>query len=126
MAMGISASDALLEGPATVGFAQLRFATAACHRYIARSSAPGHGSLGVEAFLFLPVAKRVKRAAAPYLASCPSPALLLPTSTAGVIALILSSELERDRPQWAEHALDDCRAGLHSSMRPLGLTPEAA
>src|SRR6185369_15913673 len=59
------------------------------------------------------------------LASLPSPALLSPTTTRGVVALTLLDELSGDRRRWAEKTLNNFTAGFDDVTRQMSLTPES-
>jgi hypothetical protein len=98
--------DPQLAEAASIAFAMLRFEMGAANTRFTRGA--GEGTLGVDTFIFLPVGRPVSRdLVVPYLASCPSPVLLVPTTTAGVVTLLLLSELESDRRQWAQHIFDN-------------------
>ena len=114
-----------LEQAATLAFALLRFETGAGNESLA-GAAPDD-VLGRDAFIFLPVVRRVGYAdVVPYLAACPSPAILVPSSTRGMVALLLLSELTDDRRRWAENLFQDYRNSLRAAADRLGLTPASS
>jgi len=81
--------------------------------------------LGEDAYSFTPSWQLIPRAEiVPFLVSLPSPALLAPTTTRGVIALTLLHELRDDRKQWAEKVLANFSDGLEHFVLRLGLTAD--
>ena len=77
-------------------------------------------------YLFLPVTRPVPRdQVVSYLDSCPGPAILAPTTTAGIVSLLLLSELQGDRLRWAQDTFARYRAHAHAQGRALDLTPES-
>jgi hypothetical protein len=79
--------------------------------------------LGEDAYSFTPSWQLTPRAEiVPFLVSLPSPALLAPTTTRGVVALTLLHELSGDRRRWGERVLSNFSAGLDHFIRQLGLT----
>jgi hypothetical protein len=61
-----------------------------------------------------------------FLVSLPSPALLAPTNSRGMIALILLHELSGDRRAGFQHEVDNSAAALDDDIAPqLGLSPRS-
>jgi len=87
--------DDTLRDAATLTFALIRFAQGAAHP--PRVSPPGIPRLGEEAWVFAPSVRRVRLEDAPaFLAGLPCPAMLLPTTTRGIVSLaVLSLWTER-------------------------------
>jgi len=116
--------DALREA-ASLRFAVIRFAEGAAHARRG-STAPGPPRLGEDAYVFAPSLRRVRREDVPaFLAGLPSPALLFPTTTRGVVALQLLSELSGDRAAGARKELANQRGGLEELAGQLGLTADS-
>src|SRR5688500_18583203 len=113
--------EALLDA-GSLTFAMLQFAESAAH--------PSHGAtppdtprLGAEAYMFAPSYRLVPLNEVPaFLANLPSPALLMPSTTQGVIALLLLDELSGERAAAARHQLANQRAGVDQFAAQLGLT----
>ena len=81
--------------------------------------------LGEDAYSFTPSWQLIPRAEiVPFLVSLPSPALLAPTTTRGVVALTLLHELSGDRRRWGEKVLSNFSAGLDHFVRQLGLNDD--
>jgi hypothetical protein len=118
-------SDRELVDAAALAFAMLRFESGAAHRRFS----PGRtnpSEAQPSLFLFLPVTRPVPRdQVVSYLASCPGPAILAPTTTAGIVSLLLLSELQGDRLRWAQDTFARYRAHAHAQGRALDLTPES-
>lgn len=114
-------SDAMLEA-ATLAFALIRFAEGAA--YPARGHVPpGVPRVGEDFYVFTP-ARRIPRDKVPtFLAALPAPALIHPTTTRGIIALHLLSELSAERAAEMQQHLDNYRAGLEHLVAQLSLTP---
>lgn len=86
----------------------------------------GYPVLGVDAYAFTPSWRLVPRAdIVAFLVSLPSPALLSPTTTRGMIALTLLDELHDERRRWAEKTLSNCTLGLDEQIGRLNLAPDA-
>ena len=82
----------------------------------------GFPVLGVDAYAFAPSWRVIPRAdIVASLVSLPSPALLSPTTTRGMIALTLLDELRDDRLRWAEKTLSNLTLGLDGQVGRLGL-----
>jgi len=114
-----------LEQAAALAFALLRFEAGAAHSPFA--GAPSDDVAGRDGFTFLPVVRRVPVAdVVPYLASLPSPAILVSSSPRGMVALLLLAELTGDRRKWAESLFEDYRRALLAAADRLGLTPESS
>jgi|SRR5687767_6739448 len=113
-----------LEQAAALAFALLRFEAGAAYNPYA--GAPPDDVAGRDGFTFLPVLRRVPSAeVVPYLASLPSPAMLMSSSPRGMVALLLLSELSGDRRKWAESLFEDYSKALRDAADRLGLTPES-
>ena len=83
--------------------------------------------LGEDVYSFTPSWEAIPRAAiVSFLVSLPSPALLAPTTTRGVIALTLLHELSGERRRWGEKVLSNFSAGLEDFIRRFGLTSETS
>jgi hypothetical protein len=116
-----SADDARLEA-ARLAFVLIRFAGAAAYPRIGHTPA-GVLRVGTEAYIFGPSWHSVPRnEVEAFLLGLPSPALLVPTLTRGVIALTLVHELDGDRRRWAEKTLSNLTAGLDEMGTQLGLS----
>lgn len=119
-----SDDDALLQA-ASLTFALIRFEEGAAHPFRG-STPPGMLRLGEEAYTFTPSWRKVPRAEVPaFLAGLPSPALLSPTTTRGVVALTLLGELTGERAAWGRKTLTNQRTGLEEMAGQLGLTSES-
>lgn len=82
--------------------------------------------LGEDAYSFTPSWQLIPRAdIVPFLVSLPSPALLAPTTTRGVVALTLLDELRGERRQWGEKVLANFSGGLDHFVRQFGLTEDS-
>lgn len=118
------ADDLRLEA-ARIAFALIRFEEAAAQPYRA-STPPGMLAVGAEAYVFTPSWRRVPRQEVEsFLAGLPSPALLSPTTTRGVIALTLLHELSGERRRWAEKTLSNFTAGFDELTGQFGLLPDS-
>jgi hypothetical protein len=114
-----------LEQAASLAFALLRFEAGAAHNPYA--GAPPDEVVGRDGFTFLPVPRRIPSAdVVPYLASLPSPAMLVSSSPRGTVALLLLSELTGDRRNWAESLFAEHGRALREAAERFGLTPESA
>jgi hypothetical protein len=121
-AIATNADDVRL-GAARIAFALIRFEEVAAHP-MGGSTPPGSLRVGAEAYLFLPSWRKIPRDdVETFLVSLPSPALLAPTTSRGVIALLLLHELSGDRRRWAEKTLSNFAAGLAEVGPTLGLSP---
>lgn len=87
---------------------------------------PGHPVLGLDAYAFTPSWRVVPRAEiVPFLVSLPSPALLSPTTTRGIVALTLLHELSGDRRRWGEKTLSNFTAALDQASGQFGLAADS-
>lgn len=119
-------SDDVLLHAAALAFALIRFEEGAAHPFRG-APRPDSLDLGEGAYLFTPSWRHVPRADVPaFLAALPSPALLSPTTTRGVVALTLVGELAGDRAAWARKTLANQRAGLEQMVGQLGLGDDAS
>jgi hypothetical protein len=110
---------------ARIAFALIRFEEAAAQPYRA-STPPGMLAIGTEAYLFTPSWRRIPRHEVElFLAGLPSPALLSPTTTRGMVALTLLHELSGERRRWAEKTLSNFTAGFDELTVQFGLSPES-
>ena len=83
---------------------------------------PGMPVVGTDAYVFTPSWRAVSRAdIVPFLAGLPSPVLLSPTTTRGMIALTLVHELSGERRRWAEKTLNNATNCLDGLANQLGL-----
>lgn len=115
-------SDDVLMQAASLAFALIRFEEGAAHPFRA-STPPGMPRIGEDAYVFAPSWREVPREeVSAFLAGLPSPALLSPTTTRGVVALTLLGELSGERAAWARKTLTNQRAGLEELAAQLGLT----
>ena len=116
--------DGLLQA-ASLAFALIRFADGAAHPSRG-ATPPDSPRLGEEAYIFAPSSRLVPLAQVPaYLASLPSPALLVPSTTRGVVVLLLLDELSGERAAAVRHNLANNRAGLDHIADTLGLTGDS-
>ena len=107
---------------ARLAFALIRFQSAAAHPMMG-TTPPGVLKVGTEAYVFSPSWRSVPLAEVEaFLYSLPSPALLAPTMTRGVITLTLLHELSGDLRRWAEKTLGNFAAGLEQTSSQLGLS----
>lgn len=118
-------SDDDLRQAAELTFALLRFEQAAAHRDT--SSTPvGVPHIGTDAYLFTPSWRRVPRTdVVPFLVSLGAPALLSPTTTQGVVALTVLTELTGERLAWARKTFANQRAGLEELAEQLRLEQQS-
>jgi hypothetical protein len=117
--------DTLVEA-AALAFAMVRFQEASAH-FQRHSNPPGIPRIGVDVYAFFPSLRRVPRAGvAAFLAGLPSPAILIPSTTRGSVALILVGELSGDRRAGAEKELNNQRLGLEEMAQKAKLEPDAS
>jgi hypothetical protein len=117
--------DTLLQA-AGLAFAMVRFQEASAH-FRRSSTPPGAPRIGVDAYAFFPSLRRVPLAeVVPFLAALPSPAILIPSTSRGSVALILLDELSGDRRTGAEHELNNQQQGLEEMVRQAKLDPQAS
>ena len=115
-------ADALRAEAARLALALLRFEEAAAHLSGA-STPPGSPRLGTEAYVFVPSWKPIPRdEMEAFLVGLPSPALLVPSTTRGSIALLLLHELSGDRKRWAEKTFSNYLEVLEEMTGQLGLS----
>ena len=117
--------EALLQA-ASLAFAILRFEEGAAHPSRG-ATPPDSPRLGEEAYMFAPswpliTVDRVP----PFLASLSSPAVLVPSTTRGVIALLLLDELSGERAAAVRHDLANQGAGLDHIADQLSLTEDSS
>lgn len=117
--------DEVLHRAATLAFALIRFASGAAHPD-RRFTPPGQPRLGEDAYLFTPSWRPTRNEdIVPFLAGLSSPALLMPTTSRGIVGLTLVDELTGDRALWGRKSLSNQRAGLDDVAAELGLTPDS-
>jgi hypothetical protein len=100
----------------------IRFAEGAAHptHY---ATPPGIPRLGEDAYAFAPSFRRVPGEEVPaFLADLPSPAMLLSTTTQGVMTLLLLDELSGQRAAGARKEFANQQAALEDLSLRLGLT----
>ena len=120
----ITSDDPLMQA-AELAFAMVRFEEGAAHPHPAAPS-PGVLRIGEEGWLFAPSWHAVPRAEVPaFLAALPSPAMLSPTTTRGMVALTLLDELAGERSKWGRHSFSNQQACLQSIAEQLDLTDES-
>jgi hypothetical protein len=123
-AIAPESGDLLLEA-ARIAFALIRFEEGAAHPFRAHTP-PGMLALGTEAYVFTPSWQKVPvKDVDAFLAALPSPALLSPTTTRGMVALTLLHELSGDRRRWAEKTLTNFTAGFDDLSRQLHLSADS-
>lgn len=116
--------DDSLRDAAALTFAIIRFAEGAAHP--PRVQREGLPRLGEETWKFAPSTRQVSLEDVPaFLAGLPSPAMLCPTTTRGIVALQLLSELSGERATGARKEFANQRAGLQEMADQLGLTAES-
>ena len=121
MAAPAIAQDDLRTHAARIAFAILRFEEPLAQPWTAHTR-PDEPVVGHDAYLFTPSWRPVPRSdVVPFLVSLPSPALLSPTTTRGVIALTLLMELSGDRRRWAEKTLSNFTSAFDEGVDRLGL-----
>ena len=95
---------------ARIAYALLRFEEPMA-RLLGAHTLPGMPVIGTDAYAFTPSWRPVSRSdIVPFLVALPSPALLSPTTTRGMIALTLLHELSGERRRWAEKTLSNFTA----------------
>jgi hypothetical protein len=115
-------AGALRAEAARLTLALLRFEETAAHLSGA-STPPGSPRLGTEAYVFTSSWKPIPRdELEAFLVGLPSPALLVPSTIRGSIALLLLHELSGDRRRWAEKTFSNYLEALdemtgHSASR---------
>lgn len=108
---------------ATLTFALLRFEDGATHadRSCHLPAAP---HLGEDAYVFLPALRPIACGdVVSFLAGLPSPALLVPTTKRGIVALTLLSELSGERATGARKIFANQRANVEVKAKQLRATP---
>ena len=117
--------DDLRTEAARIAFALIRFEEAMGHPLRA-DAPPGRPVVGVDAYIFVPSWIPVPRhEVVPFLVGLPSPALLSPTTTRGMVALILLNELSGDRRRWGEKTLSNFTACFDETAQRLGLSNDS-
>jgi hypothetical protein len=117
--------DDVIDEAARLAFAVLRFAEGAAHPFPGYEP-PDTPRLGEDVYVFAPSSRRVpSEAVSAFLAALASPAILFPTTTRGVVAVQLLSELTGDRATSARAEFENQSGGLEEMVRPLTLTPNS-
>lgn len=120
----ITSDDPVMQA-AELAFAMVRFEEGAAHPHRA-STPPGVLRIGEEGWVFAPSWPTVPRVEVPaFLAALQSPAMLLPTTTRGIVALTLLDELAGEREKWGRHSFANQRACLESITEQLKLTDDS-
>lgn len=113
--------DNLRREAARLAFAAIRFEEKLSH-LLGSSSPPGQPVLGIDTYSFTPSWRQIPRAEVEsFLAALPSPALMSPTLTRGMIALTLLNELTGDRRKWGEKTLSNFTAVFDQACSHLSL-----
>lgn len=117
--------DEALRQAGSLAFAMIRFADGAAHPSRGAHS-PDMPRLGRDVYVFAPSFRRVPRAEVPaFLAALPSPAMLMPTTTRGIVALFLLDELSGERGATARNSFANQQAGLEQLAGQLALTADS-
>ncbi|HET7039770.1 MAG TPA: hypothetical protein VFH97_07770 [Gemmatimonadales bacterium] len=115
-------TDYLRTEAARLAATLLRFEEPAAHLSGAHTP-EGRPRVGTDGYVFLPSWRTVPRAEVEaFLVALPSPALLVPTTIRGVIAVLLLHELSGDRRRWGEKTLSNFAANLEEVGGRLGLS----
>lgn len=119
------APDDARRGAARIAYALLRIKEPMASPLGAHAPT-GHPVLGTDAYAFTPSWRVIPRAEiVSFLVSLPSPALLSPTTTRGMVALTLLHELSGDRRRWGEKTLSNFTTCLDQMSAQLGLTVDS-
>jgi hypothetical protein len=119
-----SLDEALLQA-GSLAFAMIRFADGAAHPSRG-ARAPDEPRLGRDVYTFAPSTRSVPRAEVPaFFAGLPSPAMLMPTTTRGIVSLFLLDELSGERGAAARRSLANQQAGLEHLAGQLALTADS-
>jgi hypothetical protein len=111
---------------AALAFAMVRFQEASAHVFRG-STPPGVPRLGIDVYEFLPSLRRVPRdGVTAFLAGLSSPAILIPSTTRGMVALTLVDELSGDRAAGARHEFSNQQRGLEEMIEKAGLDADAS
>src|SRR6185436_5585787 len=114
--------DDLRHEAARLAFALLRFEGAIAHPFPG-STPPGQLVIGTQAYVFTPSWRSVpNEEVESFLVGLPSPALMSPTATRGVVALTLLHELSGERKRWGEKTLSNCTTIFDEISSQLGLS----
>jgi hypothetical protein len=114
--------DGVRTQAAALAFALVRFDEPAAHP-IGGWTPPGMPRVGTDAYVFSPVWTPVPReAVVPFLAGLPSPAIIVQSTTRGILGLTLLDELTGDRRRWAQKTFDNHKAGLAELAKQGNLT----
>src|SRR5262252_7166547 len=97
---------------AALAFAMLRFADGAAHPERSYTP-PNQPKTGTDCYIFAPSPRQIALKDVPqFLVDLPSPALLMPTTTRGIAALVLLAELTGDRLDWGRKTMTNQQQGL--------------
>ena len=119
------ASEHLRQEAARIAFALIRFDEVLAYPPT-HHTAPGEPVVGTDAYVFMPSGQAVPRQQVEdFLVSLPSPALLSPTLTRGMVALTLVHELGGDRRRWAEKTLSNFTNGFDELSAQLHLSADS-
>ncbi len=123
-AIAVNTDDVRLEA-ARLAAALIRFEQVAAHPMLGPTP-EGLLQVGTDAYVFIPSWRRIPRDEIErFLVSLPSPALLAPTTSRGMIALILLHELSGERRGGFQHELDNFAAALEDLAPQLGLSAKS-
>ena len=115
-------TDDVRREAARLAAALLRFEEVATHPTLGNTP-PGVLEVGRDAYIFIPFLHRIPREEIEtFLVSLPSPALLAPTNSRGMIAVMLLHELSGERRAGFQHELENAAAALDDLASQLGLS----
>ena len=115
--------NGVVDEAARLAFAVLRFAEGAVQPSRGYKP-PGMPPLGEGVYVFAPSSRRVHSEEVPaFLAGLASPAILFPTTTRGVVAIQLLSELTGERATSARAEFGNQSGNLEDMVRPLRDSP---
>jgi hypothetical protein len=118
-------SDEALLQAGSLAFAMIRFADGAAHPS-RQAHAQGTPRLGKDVYVFAPSYRHVPREEVPvFLAGLPSPAMLMSTTTRGIVALLLLDELSGERGAAARKTFANQQAGLEALAAQFALTADS-
>jgi len=122
MALQDAAPDEHRVAAAALAFALLRFEQAAAHPFPGAHPAAAPVP-GIDVYTFLPSTQPVPATdVVLFLASLASPALLIPSTTRGIVSLVLHAELAGTRRTAFERIIANQSAALEEWARQLQLT----
>ena len=120
----LRSDDALLQA-GSLAFAMIRFASGAAHP--SRGARPRDmARLGQDVYVFAPSAREVPCEEVPaFLAGLPSPAMMMLTTTRGIVVLLLLDELSGERGAAVRHNFSNQQACLEELAGQLDLTADS-